>query len=74
MTVPKSRWKHSLRLTEIDAAHEWGVKPSDLGLCSKEDDVSMMVAYMMTIRKMSAWERHQAQKEVKKQRARHRRR
>jgi len=38
------------------AAKEWHLKPSELGICSPEDDLAYMVAYLRTEIRMTAWE------------------
>ncbi len=48
------------------AAKEWGIKPSELGLCSTGDDLAYMVAYIRAEVQMTAWEQQQAEREAKR--------
>ena len=46
-------------------AKEWQIKPSELGICSPDDDLAFMVAYMRTELDMRAWEYQEAERERK---------
>ena len=48
------------------AAKEWHLRPSELGICSPEDDLAYMVAYLKTETRMTAWEIQEAEREAKK--------
>jgi hypothetical protein len=41
---------------QVSVAHEWGKRPSELGICSPEDDVALMAAYTRTRQLMQAIE------------------
>ena len=46
----------------MQAAKAWGLKPSDLGICSPDDDLTYIVAWERTEMNMKAWERRQQEK------------
>ena len=50
----------------IRAAKEWGLKPSELGICSPEDDLAYMVAWLRADTRMRAWEQAEAEREAKR--------
>ena len=50
----------------IQAAKAWGKKPSELGLCTEEDDLTYMVAWEQSESRMIAWERQEAEREAKR--------
>ena len=58
-----------MRAVLIQTAKEWGKKPSEVGLCSEEDDIAYMVAWEQAESKMTAWE-HQEQKKEADRKAR----
>jgi hypothetical protein len=47
-------------------AKAWGLRPSDLGLCSADDDLAFMVAWESAEMNMTAWERQEAEREAKR--------
>lgn len=57
----------------IDVAHDWGVIPSQLGLCKPEDDLSVMAAFTWTTAKMRAHEQEEQERKLEEmeQRAGH---
>jgi hypothetical protein len=59
-------WMHSIRLTEIHTAHDWGMSPSQFRALAWEDKAEM-VAYDRTISKMQQYDAEQYQKEMKRQ-------
>ncbi len=50
----------------VDVAHDWGMRPSQLGLCKEEDDLSVMTAFTSTVGKMRGYESQVAQAKSKK--------
>lgn len=46
------------------AAKAWGLKPSDLGLCSPGDDLTYIIAWEAVESKMMAWERQETEREA----------
>jgi hypothetical protein len=65
LSLEKSKWKHSERLFEIEVAYEWHRLPSEFGICDKELDLTFMAAYIITKRKIEAWENKQAIKQAR---------
>lgn len=62
---PPSRWEwgndagatlYSLLFT----AHDWGIRPSALGICAPEEDLGLMQAFTQTRARMRAWEEGRA--------------
>lgn len=46
---------------------EWqGPRPSEMGICSPDDDLPYMVAWMRTELDMMAWEHQEAERERKR--------
>lgn len=56
-----------MRAVLIQTAKAWGKKPSELGLCTAEDDLVYMVAWDKAEMDMMAWERQQAEREAKRE-------
>lgn len=48
---------------QLRTAHEWGKRPSELGICDKEEDLAWMTAFTNTKAYMSAWENQTRKKE-----------
>jgi len=48
------------------AAKEWQIRPSSLGICTVDDDLTYMVAYLKTETRMTAWEIQEAEREAKR--------
>ena len=55
-----------MRAVMVQAAKAWRQRPSDLGLCSEEDDITYIVAWEMAESRMMAWERQEAEREQKR--------
>jgi len=53
------KWTSSLGFALLHTAHDWGYKPSELGLCEPEDDLLWMTAYSSTVADMEAVEREE---------------
>lgn len=49
----------------VGAAMEWGIRPSELGLCQPAEDLAVMAAYVQDKNEMAAWENLQAEKKHK---------
>ena len=47
------------------AVKAWGLKPSELGLCSPDDDLTYIVAWESASDTMLAWERQEAEREAR---------
>ena len=60
--MKKGKWRHSVRFSEIHAAHEWGMKPSEFWKCS-EQDRAFMIQYCNTVGQMESWEHEQIAKD-----------
>lgn len=56
--------------SQIEAAREWGRRPSEFGLCKPEDDLAVMIAYLRAKSKMQAKDNEEQEKELKWQHAR----
>ena len=54
--VQKSYWQASPYYNEVAAAQYWGVRPSEMGLCDREDDPAVMIAYFQTVKAMEGYE------------------
>lgn len=55
----------NLRAVLMKAAKEWKLRPSELGLCGPDDDITYMVAYLRAESNMAAWEQQEAEREAK---------
>jgi len=40
----------------MDAAHDWGMRPSALGICEPQEDAALMVAYSQARSKVASIE------------------
>ena len=45
----------------LGVAHDWGYKPSELGICEPADDMLLMVSYTRTKSLMRAYENQVAE-------------
>ena len=52
-----SPWEADRLYELVDAAHDWGVRPSALGLCEPDEDAALMVAYTQARGHVAAVER-----------------
>jgi hypothetical protein len=50
----------------VAAARYWSKRPSELGLCTLEDDPAVMVAYYQTVKSIEAYEQYLQEKEIQK--------
>lgn len=50
----------------VDVAFQWGMKPSEVGVCEPEYDVPLMVAFARNKAMRAAWETQVAEQERKK--------
>ena len=66
LSVPRSKWKHSERLFELEVVYEWGRRPSEFGLCAPELDLTFMAAYLIAKRKMESYETKEAEREARR--------
>ena len=48
-----------MRAVLVRTAKEWGLKPSELGICSPDEDLTYMVAWTRAETKMMAWEQRE---------------
>jgi len=55
-----------VRAVLIQAAKAWGQKPSELGLCDPDDDLTYIVAWERTEYRMLAWERQEQERKAKR--------
>jgi hypothetical protein len=55
------RWSSSSGFALLHTAKDWGYKPSELGLCEPEEDLTLMVAYTSTVSDMEAVEKLDAE-------------
>ena len=62
LRVKKGRWRHSVRFSEVHAAHEWSMSPSEFWNCSEQDQ-AFMIQYCNTVRQMESWEHEQIVKD-----------
>ena len=61
LATPRSKWKYSSYFAMVDTAHEWGKRPSELGLCKPAEDLAVMQVYTDTVARMRSQENLQAQ-------------
>ena len=54
------------RAAQMRAAKAWGLKPSDLGICTPADDLTYIIAWERTEARMTAWEHQEAEREAKR--------
>lgn len=66
LDVGKGNWHHSDLFLQVHVAHKWGMKPSEF-FGSSEEDQYLMMAYILTMNDMEAWETKQAKVEPDKQ-------
>jgi len=48
---------------KLGTAHDWGYKPSELGICKPKHDLDLMSAYTNAKNKMALWEEHAREEE-----------
>jgi len=56
----------------VDTAHEWGERPSALGLCEPGEDLAVMQGYTDAVTRMRAWENQEQEREMKRRSRRRR--
>ena len=49
----------------IRTAKQWGIRPSELGICSPEDDLAYMIAWTRAETHMAMWEQDEAERKAK---------
>src|SRR5690554_6429659 len=69
LAVEAGDWWFSRRFAEVDAAHDWGLTPSEFWAASEADQVYML-AYTRARARMSAWDAQQRAREMEKMRPR----
>jgi hypothetical protein len=65
--LPEGHWVHSTVLSDFDACKEWGIRPSGIGLCFPEEDLTYMIVYLETKRTMTAIDDFLQVEEIKEQ-------
>lgn len=50
------KWSYNPIFARCGYARDWGVKPSDVGVCLPEEDAAFMIAYSRSIGKMRAYD------------------
>ncbi len=60
------KWEHSTRLSELDVAFKWGLRPSRLGLCRVDEDLPYMAAYLETKALMEFVDGYVAEEDAKR--------
>ena len=55
-----------MRALLMRVAKSWGIRPSALGICSADDDLTYMLAWERAETKMLGWERQEAEREAKR--------
>lgn len=63
---PKGGWVHSDFMAKVKTCKEWGYRPSAFGLCSPDDDLSLMQALEVALNKMASYEHFLERKEQDK--------
>lgn len=63
--LPKGHWMHSQLLSALDASCKWGILPSVLGICRKEDNLTYMTALVNARNTMNAVDEEVRKKEQK---------
>ena len=61
-------WSYTAFFEAVSVAHDWHVKPSELGICPPEDDPAVMAAYTRTMGRMRAKEREEEEARAEKAR------
>lgn len=57
-------------MSSVAACHSWGFRPSDLGLCTPEEDLAVMVAFDNTIAHMRGYDDLEREKSQARERER----
>jgi hypothetical protein len=65
--LPEGHWVHSTVLSDFDACKEWGIRPSAVGLCFPEEDLTYMIEFLDTRRTMAAIDDFLQAEEMKEQ-------
>ena len=55
-------------MTLVATTKEWGLRPSDLGLCRPEQDLALMAGYQVAVGQIMGYERQLAEEEMERQR------
>jgi len=68
--LDKGDWKFEEEWGEyiyhlVDVAHQWRLKPSEMGVCEPQYDIPLMVAYARNKALRIAWENQVAERERK---------
>lgn len=50
----------------MGTAHFWNCKPSELGLCTPEEDAAIMMSYYLNVKGIEAYDAHLQNKEIEK--------
>lgn len=53
-------------MTLVGVCKSWGRLPSEMGLCSDDDNLALMVAYDKSIGSMQSWEQQEQERKNKK--------
>ena len=72
LTTRKGNWRYSEYFALVDTAHEWGERPSALGLCEPGEDLAVMQGYTDAVTRMRAWENQEQEREMKRRSRRRR--
>ncbi len=59
-------WQCTTFFTLVEVAHDWGLRPSELGLCDPVEDLDLMTAYTRTTAKMHAVEARAREKAARR--------
>lgn len=63
--VDPGDWTSNDILLEMKASCDWGIRPSDLGICEPDEDLLMMSAYVKTVAEMTAVDLYEQNKDIK---------
>ena len=66
----RGNWHYSEFYALVDTAHEWGYRPSELGLCKADEDLAVMQAYTDTTMRMRSHENLEREKAINRNRKR----
>ena len=55
-----------MRAVLVRTARDWGLKPSDLGICAPDDDLVYMVAWTRAETHMMAWEQRERDRQQRR--------
>jgi hypothetical protein len=65
LSLRKGNWTYAQEFEAVETAHDWGIRPSELGICSPDEDMAVMTAYTRTISRMRAWEAQEQERKLK---------